>query len=71
VTKSLGIWERVSYRWKGLENTFPTVYHALQKTKITVTKRIRENYSHLVTADHADQRTIVDFGYIFLGIVFY
>ena len=25
-----GIWRRVIYRWKGLENTFPTVYYTPQ-----------------------------------------
>ena len=30
-TEVLGIWEILIYRWKGLENTFPTVYYMPQK----------------------------------------
>jgi len=37
----LGIWGLVIYRWKGLENTFSTVYYMSQKFNIAVAKRKR------------------------------
>ena len=35
----LEIWGRVIYRWKGLENNFPTVYYMPQIVEIIVAKR--------------------------------
>ena len=42
--ESLGIWERVIYRWKGLENYFPEVYYTPQKIYNSVAKRQKKNY---------------------------
>ena len=57
MTESLGIWGFVICRWKGLENTFPTVYctphniwNCNHKTKQ------KKNYGRLATIDHAGQK---------------
>ena len=50
------IWRRVIYRWKGLENTFPTVYYTPQNLKKTVEKRQRKIHSCLVTVDQGGQK---------------
>ena len=43
-TAIFGIWRLVIYRWKGLENTFPTVYYHVHKfSKIKFEKHKKKN----------------------------
>jgi hypothetical protein len=43
-TKMFGILGRVIYRWKGLENRFPTVYYMPQEVfETTIEKLKKEN----------------------------
>ena len=45
-------WDLLAYRWKGLQNTLPTVYDMPQKSfKKIVVKEKRKICNHLVTAD--------------------
>jgi hypothetical protein len=56
-TKILIILGLLICRWKGLENTFPTVYYMPPpKNKIVVAKQKRKICSRLVTADEGGQK---------------
>jgi hypothetical protein len=55
-TEFLGIWGLLIYHWKGLENTFPTVYYMPQNFKIAVVKQNRKICNCLVTADQGGQK---------------
>ena len=55
-TKMLEILGLFIYRWKGLQNIFPTVYYIPIKFKITVAKQKTKICSRLVTADQGGQK---------------
>ena len=50
------IWGRVVYRWRGLENTFPTVYYPLCFFLITVSKENEKILYYIVIVDHGGQK---------------
>jgi hypothetical protein len=70
--KMFGIWGRLIYRCKGLENTFPTVYYTPQKVYKSHLQNKNKICIRLATVDQVGQKnhneeTIV----ILFHIVFY
>jgi len=71
-TGVFGIFGLVTYRWKGLENTFPTVYHtpknfkkSIQKLQKKLTVRVVGLYKTV------DKRTALDFECVFFTMFCY
>jgi len=57
-----GIFRRVIYRWKGLENTFPMVYHTPENSKNS-SRKLQKKLTARVVGLHktVDKRTALDF----------